>query len=605
MNALLFRACALWLCALLGGEAAAQTAPLAEYREAVWMADRNGAPDPATAKRVTLPHNLASGPQPAWYRIAIATPARPSDPQALFFPGSFAHLHVQINGKVIGRTGAFESVVPRGWRSVHLLPIPPEYWKAENNELLIRAGGPGAWTFAAPRIGPQVLAERDYTLRLIITSIAPFVAGTLVAVLGGFVLLLWSNHRSESLFAYFGAASLLSGLHMAWWMLPEPPLPNPHNRILWNATYTLWVSVMAMFFMRYTGTANRWIEKLLWTAALLGYPVLYAANTLDQFSNVSLVWRGFAMVVIAGALIHISIRAVRTRRREHAPLVAVGFLCVCFGAHDWWTGQTASGLMTRIPLVPYTGLLCALMFGWLLARRMNTTADQLAETQSTLHARVDAQTRELAEKLENTRRAERAQSALDERHRILEDMHDGLGTKLLVSLNALKDASVDRDTAVTLLRDCLDELRLTVDAYDQDSGDLAAILAAVRHRLGDRLLAAGIAIDWQVAETPPLPQLTRAGGRELMRIVQEAFTNAIRHSGGHTLGVASRAVAGTHEVELTLSDDGQGFDPSSRGEGLRRIERIAQQLGARFAMSSDGQGTLLRFTFVPGAPVRA
>jgi signal transduction histidine kinase len=589
----------------LCGEAAGQTPALAEYREAEWMADRNGAPDPATAKRVTLPHNLATGPRPAWYRIAIDVPAQSLDPHAVFISGAYAHLDVRFNGKPIGITGAFESVVPRGWRSVHLFTIPPEYWRTSGNELTIRAGGPAAWTFAAPRVGPLAVAERAHTLRLIGTAIAPFVAGVLVAVLGVFVLLLWFNHRSESLFAYFGAGSLLCGLHMAWWMLPEPPLPNPYNRILWNATYTLWVSVMTMFFLRYTETANRWIEKLLWTVALLGYPVLYIANTLGQFSNASLVWRGFAVLVISGALVHISIRAIRTRRREHFPLVVVGFLCVGFGVHDWWTGQSASGLMTRIPLVPYTGLLCALLFGWLLARRLNTTADQLAETQSTLHARVDAQTRELEEKLENTRRVERAQSALDERHRILEDMHDGLGAKLLVSLNALKDASVSRETAVTLLRDCLDELRLTVDAYDQDSGDLGAILAAVRHRLGDRLLAAGITIDWQVAETPPLPSLTRAGGRELMRIVQEAFTNAIRHSGGRTLGVASRALPETREVELTLSDDGQGFDPALRGEGLQRIERITQQLGARFAVLSSGRGTVLRFTFMPGAQSHA
>ncbi|MBL8515089.1 MAG: hypothetical protein JNJ55_13940, partial [Betaproteobacteria bacterium] len=504
MNACM-RICALWLGLVLCGEAAAQSPALTEYREAEWMADRDGAPDPATAKRVTLPHNLATGPKPAWYRIVIDAPAQPSEPQAVFISGSYAHLDVRFNGKPIGITGSFESVVPRGWRSVHLFAIPPEYWSTSANELTIRAGGPAAWTFAAPRVGALKVAERAHTRRLISTAIAPFVAGVLVAVLGVFVLLLWFNHRSESLFAYFGIASLLSGLHMAWWILPEPPIPNPYNRILWNATYTLWVSVMSMFFLRYTETASRWIEKLLWTVALLGYPVLYIANALGQFSNASLVWRGFAVLVITGALIHI---AIRTQRREHFPLVAVGFLCVAFGIHDWWTGQTAGGLMTRIPLVPYTGLLCALLFGWLFARRLNTTADQLAETQSTLHARVDAQTRELEEKLENTRRAERAQSALDERHRILEDMHDGLGAKLLVSLNALKDTSVSRDTAVTLLRDCLDELRLTVDAYDQDSGDLASILAAVRHRLGDRLVAAGIAIEWQVAETPPLPSLT-------------------------------------------------------------------------------------------------
>ena len=90
-----------------------------------------------------------------------------------------------------------------------------------------------------------------------------------------------------------------------------------------------------------------------------------------------------------------------------------------------------------------------------------------------------------------------------------------------------------------------------------------------------------------------------------MRIAQEAFTNAIRHSGGHTL--CGNAVAGTHEVELDAQRRRAGVStPASRGEGLRRIEtHCAAILGVRFAMSSDGQGTLLWFTFVPGALVRA
>ena len=262
-----------------------------------------------------------------------------------------------------------------------------------------------------------------------------------------------------------------------------------------------------------------------------------------------------------------------------ASLVTVAFWCPA-GVHDWLL-QNYRISIESVYVLPLTGIGVFSLFLFLVTRRYIAAIRRAEQAQHELEHQLREREAELTTTYERLRTVEREQILGAERQRLMQDMHDGLGTKLLVSLNALKDASVDRDTAVTLLRDCLDELRLTVDAYDQDSGDLAAILAAVRYRLGDRLAASGIAIDWQVAETPPLPSLTRAGGRELMRIVQEAFTNAIRHSGGRTLGVASRALTETREVELTLSDDGQGFDPTLRGEGLQRIERIARQLGAR------------------------
>ena len=174
----------------------------------------------------------------------------------------------------------------------------------------------------------KVLAERDYTLRLIITSIAPFVAGTLVAVLGGFVLLLWSNHRASrcSRTSARPACSVVCTWPGGCYRAATAESTQPYS--LERHLHLVGIRHGDKFFMRYTGTANRWIEKIAVDGGAAGYLVLYAANTLDQFSNVSSLWRGFAMVVIAGALIHISIFAVRTRRREHR--VAVGFLCVCF-----------------------------------------------------------------------------------------------------------------------------------------------------------------------------------------------------------------------------------------------------------------------------------
>ena len=91
----------------------------------------------------------------------------------------------------------------------------------------------------------------------------------------------------------------------------------------------------------------------------------------------------------------------------------------------------------------------------------------------------------------------------------------------------------------------------------------------------------------------------------LYRLLQEAVTNAVRHSGGGVLsiGVGLRAERG---LTITVEDDGTGFDPATvrRGKGLNNIEVRAAQLDAslRWAVPASGAGTVLTIDLV--APTR-
>ena len=72
------------------------------------------------------------------------------------------------------------------------------------------------------------------------------------------------------------------------------------------------------------------------------------------------------------------------------------------------------------------------------------------------------------------------------------------------------------------------------------------------------------------------------------RIVQEALHNASRHSGAKSAVVGVRQTAG--ELELTVQDDGSGFDPNTtRGLGLLGMEERVKQLGGG-SRSSHNRG---------------
>jgi signal transduction histidine kinase len=81
------------------------------------------------------------------------------------------------------------------------------------------------------------------------------------------------------------------------------------------------------------------------------------------------------------------------------------------------------------------------------------------------------------------------------------------------------------------------------------------------------------------------------------RIVQEALTNCVRHAKAGQVQVSVRLEA--HQLEVTIVDDGVGFDPAVRPQGLGLLgieERVRELQGAFTIQTAPGQGTRLTVT---------
>jgi signal transduction histidine kinase len=100
----------------------------------------------------------------------------------------------------------------------------------------------------------------------------------------------------------------------------------------------------------------------------------------------------------------------------------------------------------------------------------------------------------------------------------------------------------------------------------------------------------GIAIDVDLRGLEVnLPEMVQIG---LFRVVQEALTNVVRHSGAATASVV--ATARDNRIRLVVDDDGRGFDTSAPSDhlGLAGIRERVELLGGRLRVeSSPGGGT--------------
>lgn len=186
----------------------------------------------------------------------------------------------------------------------------------------------------------------------------------------------------------------------------------------------------------------------------------------------------------------------------------------------------------------------------------------------------------------------RSQERMAERTRILRNMHDGVGAHIS---SAMRQLQVDgagppiaaRDEVLQTLRDGLDHLKLSIDAIHLAPGDVTALLANMRYRMGPRFAGMGTELQWDVDLLPLCAQLDASAMSELQFILFEALSNVLQHAKARVLRVEGHAPEGTGQVFVRLVDDGCGFDTTTRtGSGLTNMRERALSIGAQLRISS-------------------
>jgi signal transduction histidine kinase len=92
--------------------------------------------------------------------------------------------------------------------------------------------------------------------------------------------------------------------------------------------------------------------------------------------------------------------------------------------------------------------------------------------------------------------------------------------------------------------------------------------------------------------------------KEFLRVVQEALTNARRHSGAKNVRVSLRAEG--DDLVAEVADDGRGYGPGDTpGIGLVSMRERAAVLGGELEVGSKaGEGTIVRLRIPVFGPPR-
>jgi PAS domain S-box-containing protein len=222
----------------------------------------------------------------------------------------------------------------------------------------------------------------------------------------------------------------------------------------------------------------------------------------------------------------------------------------------------------------------------------NPVYDESGNLHGAVNVLVDISERKRAEEaLHEIRQAERS--------RIARDLHDVVLQDLSATLQSLQAAQVESegvelDQEIETLRRAVRDLRNAV--YDLRVEDRQSLLRAVESLVelsSQRAPECEMSLVVSDGFPSELPETVKL---ELVCIVQEALSNARRHSGARYIEV--RLEADEDEIRARVSDDGRGFelDRARRGVGLISMEERAALIGGNLEIQSEfGKGTHVRF----------
>lgn len=206
-----------------------------------------------------------------------------------------------------------------------------------------------------------------------------------------------------------------------------------------------------------------------------------------------------------------------------------------------------------------------------------------------------------------TRREQARRTATEERLRMAQDLHDGVGHGLAViamqagvALHVLdRDPAKARESLLAIRessRESLEALRAELSRLSRDPADAAPRTA--HNGLDDlpglvaRVRAGGLQVELGSHHDAVDDEVSHAA----YLVVQEALTNVLRHSGAASASVDVSTESGG--LLVSIIDDGQGGDVQE-GLGLQGMRTRVERLGGTLRVGPVPGGFQVRASFPP------
>lgn len=560
-------------------------------------------PDAAPGAPIALPHDWADAPsalpEQRWYRMGFDDGGW-SLP-AIYVERACTNLEVWVNGQRVGGGGSMVEPLTRNCYFPQLIRFQRSLVQGAHNRLDIRVVGYPQERVAARQragglsqvvIGEQEELAQRYDTRYFWNITLAQVIGICILLVGLVIAALGWMRRQDRHNLYFGLALVLWSVLGTRLYVQHLPMTVVASEILFTSLYGPFAYAVVQFLLHYVGQPRRWVRQVLaWQCVAIPVLLMLApAHVLAAVASGVYAVLGCEFVL---AFVFFARQSWGCMRRDFWFMGAnLVLLLVLTGAEI--AIQNGWLALPKIHLIHFAMPAISFAMGVRLVRQFAAALSESERLNRELEQRVADNTAEIAHSYAQLSDLRADQAAAAERQRIASDLHDDLGAQLVTIAQASLYAG-DISRVAELARQALTDMRLSVRGLTGEPTPLPHVLADWRSETVERLTLAGVTVLWN-ANDPPLHWMLPARMQvQLTRILREAVSNVIRHSGARRCWVDIR-VASDH-LQLGVEDDGRGFDPTlaSQGHGLGNMLRRSRVLGGSLEIvPRDGGGVCVR-----------
>lgn len=552
-----------------------------------------------TQTPITLPYRSAYAPESELKTIRLIAHFETGDPmddlQAFYIPRLSDHVTLTLNGVLLRKDPSD--------RRVGLTPIfqqvpKPLLLKDTNTVTLDVTGrlteGIELYPFY---VGVEAQLRPSYVTRFALgTAFARF-GIVIMSALAFICLAVWAQRRVDRRYLVLGlscicAVIILLGFGFGTlWGGYKTWLGTLHMAM---ASYAL---LIVTFLRSHLSLPTLWVER----SFILGLAVIVVSLVFVPADYLHFWVIGVDVFTALGALWALTIFWIHRDRctpSEFTVMFSSMLLATAFGAHDMVLEHTdlVAGSFYTFHYVP---ICVAPVCLWLLWSELNKAVRRYEVLNTSLNAAVAEKTAALEESFAQLAASERREAVDAERHRIMLDLHDGIGGQLVSTLAYMKNKGHSDPRVKSALSAALDDLALVLDSLDSHES-LTTLLGMLRTRIEPLLGEHDLVFDWQIMDDPEVPNASPSSNLHVARIVQEAITNVIKHAKASTITVFA------NKDRIVIADDGIGFQCELEktlqgpGHGLKGMQHRAGEIGAKLTLDTSDKGTRVELDLSEG-----
>ncbi len=552
--------------------------------------------------QVSLPDNWnVSRPDQGggvWYRIPVELPRDATQSMGIVLINFSMNASIWWDGHQIESGGKMTKPYSRNWHRPLYASLDLDHLKQGHHWLHIRIHGYAndAAGLADVYIGPESQVLPIYHKAYFVQRTLSVIALAFIVILAIGALLMWLLQRSRNHNFLWMALAACSWLIVIFnFVILDPPM----SRFYWESLVDGAIELYAMFqfilIFRLLGQRRPRLEGSITLCFVLGWLIILL------FGNdiVLMAWSMPMHTMVLMIAMYLMWMCLHQWYRHHDRSALVILLALSIqlaaGAHDWWFIYYGDQLDSALIMQTGPTLTLVVVGIWMIYNFSHALQASEVYTER-IEEEVARVTASLKEEQSHIVKMQKEHAVSAERERFIRELHDGLGGYLAAISAMLHDGVKDEKLLTRTVDQALLDMRLVMDGVGEECNDVGMLMGMLRHRLQQPLEAWGLQVSWNLTGLPMQCSLKDGDSIHLMRIVQEALTNAARHAQADWVEVRAGILKQQNQdkVCIEIMDNGCGWSNApDQGKGLSNMQKRADIMQAKLSIKSE-----------PGAGVR-